>query len=160
MIVPKFESRPTFFAAGYVLPAEETVDPQSSGAYWLGKDFSSVSAEDYAKLCAPDYSEIGTWLLPETGSDLLCYFLGPEVSENADLPKEMRLLKFPEADYAVVDVPKGSTGEELHENVNAVWRFIFKDWFEHSGYVFNKNARDFERYHGEDTQIYVPVLKA
>ena len=157
MIVPKLETKDAFFAAGYVLPAEEELDPQSSGAYWLGKDFSAVSAEDYAKLCAPGYAEIGTWLLPEDESDKLCYFLGPEVAEDAALPARMRLLAFPAATYAVFPVPKGETPQQLHENVSAVWRFIFKDWFAQSGYVFDVSARDFERYCGEETDIYVPV---
>ena len=160
MIVPRFETKAAFYAAGYVLPAEENVDPQSSGAYWLGKDFSAVSAEDYAKLCAPDYAEIGTWLLPEGSSGTLCYFLGPEVRKDAAVPQQLRLLTFPAATYAVFPVPKGETMQQLHENVGEVWRFIFKDWFEHSGCVFDESARDFERYHGDETEIYVPVIKA
>ena len=159
MLEPRFEQREAFCAAGYLLPAEADIDPKSSGAYWLGKDFSAVSAEDYAKLCAPGYAEIGTWLLPEENSDTLCYFLGPEVAADADVPAAMRLLTFPAANYAVFTVPKAGTPQELSENVSAAWRYIFGEWFEQSGYAFDKNARDFERYHGEETCIYVPVIK-
>lgn len=159
MLIPTFQSKQAFFAAGYVLPAEEDVNPESSGAYWLGKDFSAVSAEDYARLCAPGYAEIGTWLQPENEDGTLCYFLGPEVRANTDVPAQMRLLEFPAADYAVFEVPKGETLEQLHENVSAVWRFIFREWFASGDYAFDTSARDFECYRGEDTLIFVPVVK-
>ena len=98
-------------------------------------------------------------LLPEENSDTLCYFLGPEVAADADVPAAMRLLTFPQANYAVFTVPKADTPQALSENVSAAWRYIFGEWFEQSGYAFDKNARDYERYHGEETCIYVPVIK-
>ena len=159
MLVPSFQTKPAFFAAGYVLPAEDDVNPEVSGAYWLGKDFSSVSAEDYARLCAPGYAEIGTWLQPEDDAGTLCYFLGPEVRPDAEVPQQLRLLEFPAATYAIFTVPKGKTLQELHENVSAVWRFIFRDWFASSEFIFDDAARDFECYRGEETLIYVPVVK-
>lgn len=36
----------------------------------------------------------------------------------------------------------------MHENVKKTWRFIFKDWFDNSGYVFDHTKFDLECYLG------------
>ena len=49
---PEIKDFPAFTAVGYVLKPESEIDIRENGAYWLGKDFSGVSKEDYAKLSA------------------------------------------------------------------------------------------------------------
>ena len=48
----------------------------------------------------------------------------------------------------------------LHENVKKTWRFIFNDWFDNSGYVFDHTKFDLECYLGEETYIYVSIRNA
>ena len=50
---------PAFTAVGYVLKPESEIDIRENGAYWLGKDFSGVSKEAYAKLSAAGRGEVG-----------------------------------------------------------------------------------------------------
>lgn len=128
------------------------------GAYWLGKDFSAVSREEYEKLVYPGYAEIGTWMYPDAGGELY-YFFGPEVKSRDTIPAGMVAIDVPEAEYAVVTVPKAADAKGLRENVKAAWKFIFNDWFDTSAYKFDESKMGFEMYLGEDTFIYVPVLK-
>lgn len=128
------------------------------GAYWLGKDFSAVSREEYEKLVYPGYAEIGTWMYPDAGGELY-YFFGPEVKSRDTIPAGMVAIDVPEAEYAVVTVPKAADAKGLRENVKAAWKFIFNDWFDTSAYKFDESKMGFEMYLGEDTFIYVSVLK-
>jgi AraC family transcriptional regulator len=66
-MTPEIKMFPAFSAIGYVLEPEGRTDPRENGAYWLGKDFSSVSKEEYAKVTYPGYTEIGAWIHPEIG---------------------------------------------------------------------------------------------
>ena len=62
---PEIKDFPAFTAVGYVLKPESEIDVRENGAYWLGKDFSGVSKEDYAKLSAAGRGEVGLWMHPE-----------------------------------------------------------------------------------------------
>ena len=156
---PEMKKLAAFTAVGYILKPESEIDVKENGAYWLGRDFSSVSKEDYARLCTPSYGEVGLWMHPEGKGAELYYFFGPTVPNKSFVPTGMEVLEIPEAEYAVFTVPKAATVEQLHENVKKTWKFIFNDWFDGSGYVFDHTKYDFEYYHGEDTFIYVPVVK-
>lgn len=157
----KFEMKcfPAFTAVGYILKPESEIDARERGAYWLGKDFSGISKEDYAKLSAAGRGEIGLWMHAEGKSEELYYFFGPVVESKDFVPSGMEALDIPEAEYAVFQVPKGLDAYALHENVKKTWRFIFNDWFDNSGYVFDHTRFDFEYYLGEETYIYIPVIK-
>ena len=96
---------------------------------------------------------------PEGMSDELYYFFGPVVESKSFAPAGMETLDIPEAEYAVFRVAKGADVSALHENVKKTWRFIFNDWFDNSGYVFDHTKFDFEYYLGEETYIYVPIRK-
>ena len=58
--------------------------------------------------------------------------------------------------WTVFQVPKGSDVSALHENVKKTWRFIFNDWFDNSGYVFDHTKFDLECYLGEETISMFP----
>jgi AraC family transcriptional regulator len=150
-----------FTAVGYTLapPPESKLDIRDNGAYWLGKDFKAVSAEDYAKLAVPGHGEIGAWMHPSDKTGEFFYFFGPITKDKSFVPKSMTALDIPAAEYAVFTVPKAADAKGLHENVKKAWKFIFNDWFDDSGYKFVHAAIAFEYYLGDDTFIYVPVTK-
>jgi AraC family transcriptional regulator len=154
---PEMKKMAAFTAVGYVLKPDKNADFRENGAYWLGKDFSSVSKEDYAKLCIPGHGEIGAWLHPSDSADELHYFFGPITNDKSFVPRGMEAIDVPAASYAVFPVPKAADMQGLHENVKKTWKFIFNDWFDKSGLRFDHDAMDFEYYLGEDTYIYVPV---
>lgn len=156
---PEIKHFPAFTAVGYVLKPESEIDIRENGAYWLGKDFSGVSKEDYAKLSVAGRGEVGLWMHPEGTGDELYYFFGPVVESKSFVPSGMEALDIPEAEYAIFQVPKGEDASALHENVKKAWRFIFNDWFDNSGYAFDHTKFDFEYYLGEETYIYVPIKK-
>lgn len=64
------------------------------------------------------------------------------------------------AEYAVFEVPESDGLDELHENIQKTWKFVFGEWFDGSGYRFDHKAMDFEYYIGDRTFIYVPVKEA
>lgn len=137
---------------------DHSVDIRENGAFWLGKDFSGVSLEDYQKLTYPGYAEVGMWMHPQENGELF-YFFGPIVQNTEIIPDGMKAVDVPAAEYAVFKVPAGKDVKELHENINSVWKYIFNEWFDSSEYSFDESKVDFEYYHGEDTLIYVPIMK-
>ena len=147
-------------AVGYSLaPPTGDINVRDNGAYWLGKDFSSVSKEDYAKLDSINHGEIGAWTHPDDKTGDLYYFFGPITKDKSFIPGGMTALDIPKAEYAVFKVDKAENPQDLAENVRKAWRYIFNDWFDASEYTFNESAMDFEYYYGDDTFIYVPVIK-
>lgn len=156
---PQMKKIEAFTAVGYILKPESSIDVRENSAYWQGKDFSGVSREDYAKLSSSGCGEVGLWMHPEESGEELYYFFGPMVRNKSFVPAGMKTLEIPEAEYAVFAVPKATDAAGLHENIKKTWRFIFNDWFDNSGYVFDHRKFDFEYYLGEDTFIYVPIMK-
>ncbi len=148
-----------FSAVGYVFQSEKEVDVVENCAFWLGKDFTSVSHEEYAKLTYPGYAEIGAWVRPDDETGEMHYFFGPAVKDLSYIPSGMEVLAIEEGEYAIFQVPVGSDIQELHDNIKKTWRYIFNEWFDNSGYRYDESRQDYEYYHGEDTFIYIPVLK-
>lgn len=157
-IKPEIKVKKAFTAIGYVINPDQDIDIRKNGAFWLGKDFSSVSKEEYKKLTYPGYAEIGAWVHSDDTEELF-YFLGPTVKDTNYIPEGMRVLEVPEAEYAIFSVPKATSPKELFENVNKTWKFIFNDWFDEIDYGFDHSKVDFEFYIGEDTYIYIPITK-
>lgn len=159
MMTPEIKKMAAFTAVGYYLKAPENLDILDAGAYWLGKDFSAVSKEDYQKLTTPGYAEIGAWMHPDNVSGDFYYFFGPMTKDKSFVPNGMIAIDVPEAEYAVFLVPSGKNVEEINQNVRKTWKYIFSEWFDQSDYKFDEEKMDFELYRGEDTFIYVPVLR-
>ena len=148
-----------YTAVGYSLaPAEGDLDIIDNGAYWKDKDFSSVSPEDYARLCLPNNGEIGAWIQPDDESGEFRYFFGPITKDTSFIPDGMLPLSIPENEYAVFKVASAKSAQELADNVKTTWNYIFKDWFNGSAYRYKENAIAFEYYFGEDTFVYVPIV--
>ena len=152
------EKKGAFAATGYYIePQSENVDILDSGAYWLGIDFSGHP--QYPSDSSVN-GEVGMWTHPDEKDGALKYFFG-YVSEAA-APEGFVKATIPEAEYAVFVVPAVKTftngGEELANNIRNTWKYIFKEWFDTSAYVFDECKACFEFYHGETTKIYVPVV--
>ncbi|MBQ8975604.1 MAG: AraC family transcriptional regulator [Oscillospiraceae bacterium] len=155
-MTPEIKKLDKFSAAGYVLKAEsEEPNVLDNGAYWLGKDFGSVSKEDYQKIAG---DEVGLWMHNENDT-VLFYFFGSVLKEGAQVPAGLKTVEIPAAEYAVFKVPAADNAEGLSANVKATWREIFDRWFDGSEYRFDEKKCDFEFYSGDDTFIYVPVVK-
>lgn len=160
VMTPEIKYVEGFSAVGYCLaPPEGEFDVLDASAYWLGKDFSSVSRADYAKLTYPGYAEIGAWMHPDQVAGEFYYFFGPQVKEKSFILDGMVLLDIPSAEYAVFLVPRGASVEEVGANVRKTWKYIFSEWFDQSEYQFDSAKIDFEYYLGKDAFIYVPVVK-
>ena len=157
-MTPTIKKMTAFTAIGYSLtPPGDNIDPLDSSAYWLGKDFSAVSGEDYAKLCVPNNGEIGAWMHPDEVSGDFYYFFGPIVGDKSFVPAGLSILEVPEADYAVFAVPKAENPKDLSVNIRNTMKNIFADWLDSSGYSLAQDKVIFEYYMEEDTFIYVPV---
>lgn len=161
VMVPEIKKMASFTAVGYQLaPPKGDFDVIDTGAYWLGQDFTSVSKEDYAKLTVPGHGEVGMWMHPDKVSGELYYFFGPMVKDKSFIPEGMEAVDVPEAEYAVFTVEKASTAEGLQANVRKAWKDAFGNWLEgNKEYAFDEKGMAFEYYIGEETFIYVPVVK-
>ena len=159
-MTPELKKMAAFTAIGYSLaPPDGDFEVLDSSAYWLSKDFSSVSKEDYAKLCTINYGEIGAWIRPDEVSGAFWYFFGPIVKDKSFVPAGMEILDVPEADYAVFTVPEAGSPEELNANIRSAMSHIFTEWLDTSGYSLANDGILFEYYMDKDTFIYLPVSK-
>lgn len=159
-MTPEIKKMAAFSAVGYRLaPPEGELDVLDASAYWLGKDFSAVSREEYAKLTYPGYAEIGAWMNPDRVSGEFYYFFGPIVKSKDYIPEGLTAIDVPEAEYAVFTVPAAESIQELNLNIRNTWKDIFNSWFDTSAYKFDEAGIGFEYYHGETTCIYIPVVK-
>ena len=159
-MTPEIKKMDAVSAVGYWLePPVGDFEVLNSSAYWHGKDFSSVTKEDYARLNTPNLGEIGAWVHPDKESGTFSYFFGPKVNDTNFVPDGMRPIEVPPAEYAVFTVPKADSAQTLNENVDKTMKNIFTDWLDKSEYALEGSKFLFEYYFGEDTFIYVPVVK-
>lgn len=156
---PEFIKKEAFIAIGYVLKPKGKIDAMENGAYWFEKDFSSVSREEYGKMLAPGYAEVGAWIQPQDGTEELCYFLGATVLDKSCIPEGLEVLDIPQAEYAVFPVARAHSAQDLHDAVKKTWKYVFNDWFDTSGYRYDQGKIGFEYYLDKDTYVYIPVVK-
>ena len=158
IMTPEIKHVDAFSVIGYTLPAPEgEFKLLDSVAYWEGKDFSSVSKEDYAKLTYPGYAEVGSWIHPDPVSGGFTYYFGPTVKSKDFIPEGMAAFDFPASDYAVFKVAPADSAKGLSENVRKLWKEIYTVWLDETDYEYNYEALNFEYYLGEDAFIYIPV---
>lgn len=157
----KIVEKSGFKMAGYVFKGEGEIDVKESGAYWLGQDFSSVSKEDYAKMCCDDYAEVGLWMHPLDDSSDLYYLFGPTIKSEENVPASMQSLEIPGGKFAVftASVADENEAEKIADDVKKAWKYIFSEWLDKSEYKFDHTRMDFEYYHGKEALIYVPVVE-
>ena len=159
-VTPEIRILPAFTAVGYRLaPPQREFELLDAGAYWLGKDFSFVSKEDYRRLSGPNAVEIGAWIQPGQDTGAFFYFFGPIVKDAVFVPDGLEVLHVEAADYAVFPVPPGNGNMTLlNENVRRMWKYIFGEWLPQNGdYRVDNGKIDFECYQTGKTEIFIPV---
>jgi len=159
--VPAIRKLDAFSVVGYCLPPPagefRAID---SGAYWLLYDFSSVSKDEYERICMPDHGEIGMWIYPDKQSGDPYYFFGPIVANKDVIPHSMHAMDIPAAEYAVFPVQKEATRLRLRDNVRRTWKYIFTEWLDRQDFSFDEEKLPFEYYCRSETWIYVPVIRS
>lgn len=168
-----FEKRPEIKMVGYEFTPQGEVDVKTSGAFWLGKDFSAVSNEDFAKAAQGSEGEIGLWYHAAEDTGRLSYLFGPVVENFDFVPKGMKTLTLPAAEYAVfTSAPADLTGKDVSGFAQAVrdcWKYIYGEWLDENGtYEYSHEGFAFEYYAAKNgtngskdavMNIYVPVKK-
>ena len=169
----KFESKETIKAIGYLIPpkGDAEVNMKDAGAYWEGADFSSVSAEEYAKV-ADSNNEVGLWIHPDLNSGDLSYFFGAIVDCTCSVPDGLAAIEIPAADYAVFKtnpVNLKTDWQSYAGVIRACWKEIFENWFDgQEEYAYDQEKYCFEYYASENgdldseeatVDLYVPVKK-
>ena len=150
---PAFKHLDAFIAIGYHLDAPEgDFDPREEGAYWMGKDFSSISPEDFARLAGDGHEEIAGWVQQ---ADLF-YFFGPVVRDKSFVPEKAAVVEVPAAEYAAFPVPVSASFQELNANIRSAWKEAYS-WLESSAWT--QAGQAFEYYLSDRTYIYIPVVK-
>ena len=158
---PSFLFLDTFTAVGYRLaPPKREFDLLDAGAYWMDKDFTFVSKDDYKKLSGADPTEIGAWIQPDRDTGEMFYFFGPIVQDTSFIPDGLEVLQVEAANYAVFPVPPGNGNMTLlNENVRRMWKYVFSQWLPENGrYRAAEGKIDLEIYHGGKTFLYIPVV--
>lgn len=160
-VTPTIRTMDPFTAVGYRLALpQRDFDVLDAHVYWMDKDFSAISRDDYRRLAGPDAAEIGAWIQPDRQTGAFFYFFGPIVQDTAFIPEGLELLHIEAAQYAVFPVPPGNGNMTLlNENVRRMWKYIFAEWLPENGtYQAADGKIDFEYYHHGATSIYVPVI--
>lgn len=168
-----FEKKDEIKVVGYEFIPDGDVDAKTSGAYWLGQDFSAVSKEDFAKVAEGGDAEIGLWYHAAEDTGKLSYFFGPVVNEFDFVPDGMKTLTIPAAEYAVfTSAPADLTGKDVSGFAKVVrdcWKYIYTEWLDQNGkYEYTHEGFAFEYYAEKNgtksstdavMQIYIPVKK-
>ena len=151
------ESKPDRFVVGYAFPVVNGLEEGESSAYWLGKSFPDVPAEEYEKI-GGGIDMIGVWAEYPDG---LWYILGPPVEKVRYVPEQMRSVLLLGGLFAVLPVPAADNNQQLSENFRSAWYYGYHQWLPTSGYVADGARIAFEFYLSGQNSICIPVkLKA
>lgn len=144
------------YAIGYTLkPAEDReIDTLNDSAFWQGQDFSNLPQYPFDSSAR---GEVGLWYHPAEVSGALSYFFGPVTDGAVEAPAGFDAIVIPAAEYAMFEVPAADTADGLAAAIRDTWKYVFKQWFGESAYVFDETKMCFEFYHGEKTWVYIPV---
>ena len=153
---PTIIKKPSFKVSCLVIRPESEVDILENGGYWIGREIPELAASSHEEAFAKAEAKVGAWMHDADAQELY-YVYGDVLEDGADAAFE-KVIEFPEAEYAVFEVPTASTHVEFVENLRVTWKYIFNEWFDSSAYKFNTDKMDFEYYTLEGVSIYVPVL--
>lgn len=164
---PVIQKKPALKVAGYGIKTNlSTTYLKDIAAYWENYEGENLESKMYRQLSPPRHGEVG--LCMQGTGDQVSYLLGVMVEDFSKVTKDMMTAEIPAATYAIftTPMPYPIEGERhsLSEAVKATWRYIFEEWFETSGYVYDEEGVDFEFYdercHCEEeavADIYIPV---
>ena len=147
------ETRPDRYIVGYAFPAEDGLEEGESCAYWLGKTFPSVPAEEYEKI-GGGADMMGIW---SEFPDGLWYILGPPVEELRYVPEQMRSVKLTGGMFAIVQVPEADNNQQLSENFRSTWYYAYHQWLPGSGYEADEARLACEYYLTGKNCVCIPV---
>lgn len=155
---PSFQELPEMTVLAQLLaPPSKDFPLSEGGAYWIGKDFSDVTADEWAKLSYSEFGEIGAWIPADAEIGGKVYAFGPVVTETGFVPEHMHVVTVPAARYAVFKVPISALNSELHLHIVLLWNRLYEIWFASGKFHYDDGKIAFERYSGPDAFIYVPI---
>ncbi len=164
---PVILKKPALKVAGYGIKTNiSTTYLKDIGAYWEHYEGENLENKMYRQLNPQKHGEVG--LCVPDSDDQVIYLLGVIVEDFSKVTDDMMTIEIPAAEYAVfttpMPVPSEGEAHSLSTAVKATWKYIFEEWFETSGYMYDEDRMDFEFYdercHCEDTaiaEIYVPI---
>ena len=153
---PEFVKRSEMRAYGYVIPVEENHSQAGQAAFWSNVDFKDFPS--YPEN-ASDYAEISTWINPDVKTGKMEYFFG-YITSDPTPADGFRRLSLAGGDYAVfrLDYLNGEVSHDLLLHIQAVWHYIFEEWFAaHPELAFDDSRLCFEKYGQTQMEICVPV---
>jgi AraC family transcriptional regulator len=169
---PVIVKKPEFKVAGYGIKTNVTGETYTKdiASFWSNYNGENLESKMYRILNPTQHGEVGL-CAPLTEEGNAIYLLGVIVEDFSKVEEDMLTVVVPEAEYAVFTTPPVDTSndteqKEFAEIIASTWKYIFEEWFEHSGYIFDESKLDFEFYderchHRQDTvmDIYVPVRR-
>ncbi|WP_313132866.1 AraC family transcriptional regulator [Anaerocolumna sp.] len=169
---PVIVKKPAFKVAGYGIKTNitGTTYTKDIASFWSNYNGENLESKMYQILNPPKHGEVGLCVpLSESGNAI--YLLGVIVDYFSKVEEDMLTVEVPEAEYAVFTTPPVDTSKDKDQNefskiITGTWKYIFEDWFQDSGYIYDESKLDFEFYderchHRQDTvmEIYIPVKK-
>lgn len=169
---PKIVKKPAFKVVGYGIETDVSGDSYTKdiSAFWTNYEGENLESKLYQILNPEKHGEIGI-CKPVSDSGKALYLLGVVVKDYRSMEKNMLSIEVPEAEYAVFTTPPIDTRYDQNQQafadiIKSTWRYIFEEWFEQSGYIYDSNKLDFEFYderchYRKDTvmEIYIPIKK-
>ncbi len=169
---PVIVKKTAFKVAGYGIKTNitGTTYTKDIASFWSNYDGENLESKMYQILNPPKHGEVGLCVpLSESGNTI--YLLGVVVDDFSKVKEDMLTVEVPGAEYAVFTTPPVDTSNDKDQNefskiITSTWKYIFEDWFQDSGYIYDESKLDFEFYderchHRQDTvmEIYIPVKK-
>lgn len=159
-VQPEFVRRTGFKVYGYVIPVDEDHEQAGSAAFWSNVNFKNLPS--YPEN-ASDYAEVGVWMEPDALTGKMDYFFGYVTSDPSPAEGFKELFLAP-GQYAVFRLPYQAGKEyaglksSLSARVQALWQFVFKEWFSgETSLRFDDGRLCFEKYGIRDVEIWAPV---
>ena len=135
---------------GYPIFPGGDIDEEAVGAYWHGNHFQVVSDEDYARVARGSSEEAALWERPLSRTGELCYFYGPVVYGEVDIPEGMFRRVLPGGLYAVFTTAPADLSADnasFAAEIRRGWRYIYGRWLDEYGrYVFDDDGVAYEYY--------------
>ena len=167
---PTIVKKPAFKVAGYGIKTNiEGSFTKDIAAYWTNYSGENLETKMYDQLKPPKHGEVGVCITSPDEKNVT-YLLGVIVNDFSKATADMMTVRVPAATYAFFTSPPADNsdygGDALGKSIRDTWKYIFEEWFEKSGYVFDESKVDYEFYDErchflKDSvmEIYIPVKK-
>ncbi|MBN9646279.1 AraC family transcriptional regulator [Terrisporobacter glycolicus] len=170
---PIIVKRPAFKVAGYGIKTNVSNGNYTKdiASFWSNYNGENLESKMYKILEPPKHGEVGLCIPSKNGDGETIYLLGVIVDDFQSATDDMMTIDIPEATYAVFTTPPVDTSNDTEQKefakiIKETWKYIFKEWFKDSKYIFDESKMDFEFYdercHGrKDTvmEIYIPIIE-